>query len=67
MTMDGKNGPDDQHIRSEYDAICQSLNMDKETAQTAWQRYQDIQLKFTLEVRHQSIVLPHVLLTCLAK
>ncbi|EDV21648.1 uncharacterized protein TRIADDRAFT_59859 [Trichoplax adhaerens] len=52
MTFHGKNPPDDRPIRSEYDELCLSLNMDKDTAQTAWQRYQDIKLKFTLEGNH---------------
>lgn len=40
----------DDAVERKYDEICLDLNMDKGTKEEAWESYQKIQTKYTLEV-----------------
>lgn len=40
----------DDAVERKYNEICLDLNMDKGTKEEAWESYQKIQTKYTLEV-----------------
>lgn len=40
----------DEDVFKKHQELCNGLNMDKETANEAWQSYSNIRLNYTLEV-----------------
>ena len=37
-------------VRNDFDNLCRELNMDTSTAESAWDSYQEMKHKYTLEV-----------------
>lgn len=44
-------------VRRKYNDLSLDLNLDQVTADEAWSNYENIQLKYTLEVRHRRVLL----------
>lgn len=50
--METELGEDEKRVKSDFEAACRKLNMDKGSMDAAWSSYDKIKDNYTLEVRH---------------